>query len=67
MRPDLLADLAATYTGLTAGETWQALFATIALMRKAATEVGDRLGYPYPQDIERRMMDYLTAVRNLIP
>lgn len=39
----------------------------IALMRKTACQVGDRLGYAYPQDRERRVIAYLQKVKNLPP
>jgi aminoglycoside 6-adenylyltransferase len=41
------------------------MYKTIALYRKAALEVGDRLGYPYPHDIDRRAMEHIQKVKNL--
>jgi aminoglycoside 6-adenylyltransferase len=63
LRPDLWADLEGTYTGPGLEENWQALFRTIALMRKAALEVGERLGFAYPHDIERRTLAYINQIK----
>lgn len=65
VRPDFWAELECTYTGAGLEENWKALFATIALMRRVATEVGEQLGYTYPQELERRVIDYLARVRQL--
>jgi aminoglycoside 6-adenylyltransferase len=65
VRPDLWAELECTYTGTGPEENWEALFRTIALMRRVASEVGKELGYTYPHDLERRVIDYLSRVRHL--
>ena len=65
VRPDLWAELERTYTGAGLEENWEALFRTIALMRRVAKEVGKQLGYTYPHELEQRVMDYLTRVRSL--
>ena len=65
LRPDLWAELEGTYTGAGLEENWEAMFRTIALFRKVAIEVGERLGYSYPHDLHRRAVAYLEKVRNL--
>jgi aminoglycoside 6-adenylyltransferase len=65
VRPDLWAELERTYTGAGLDENWEALFQTIALMRRVASEVGQQLGYTYPHGLEQRVMDYLARVRSL--
>lgn len=65
VRPDLWAELERTYCGLEIEENWEALFRTILLMRRVATEVGKHLGYTYPQRLDQRVMDYLSRVRSL--
>jgi len=65
VRPDLWAELERTYTGPEVEENWEALFHTIALMRRVASEVGQQLGYTYPHGLEQRVMDYLARVRSL--
>jgi aminoglycoside 6-adenylyltransferase len=63
--PELWAALEATYTGAESEENWAALFGAIALFRQAAQEVGEALGYAYPDVLERRVVAYLQWVREL--
>jgi len=66
LRPDLWTDLEATYTEPGLEENWQALERTIALMRRAALEVGQCLGFAYPHDLDQRAVAYLEKVKNWI-
>jgi aminoglycoside 6-adenylyltransferase len=61
--PDLWAQLEETYTGADVSSNWVALFRSIELMRRVAVEVGDHLGYRYPQELEERGLAYLRRVR----
>jgi aminoglycoside 6-adenylyltransferase len=63
IRPDLAAELAATYVGAGIEENWQALFATAALFRKVAAEVGAALGFVYPGDVDETVTAQLESVR----
>jgi len=65
LRPDLWAWLERSYTGAEVEANWAALFETIGLMRCVAEEVAERLGYHYPEDLERRVMAYVQKIRNL--
>jgi len=65
LRPDLWADLVSTCIGPGLEETWDALFGTLALLRKVAMEVGPRLGFIYPDDMVRRAMAYLQEIRDM--
>lgn len=65
LSPDVWAELEATYVGADLEANWDAMFRTIDLFRKVAKVVGDRLGYPYPSDLDRRAVSYLGSVRNL--
>ena len=62
---DLWAELESTYAGAGLEQNWEALFRTIALFRKVAIEAGDRLGYAYPDDLDRRAVAYLQKVKSL--
>jgi aminoglycoside 6-adenylyltransferase len=62
LRPDMWAELESTYTGPGLEENWQALLATLALLHKAATEVGERLGFAYPDEMERRTREYIHQI-----
>ena len=67
LRSDLWADLERTYCGAGVEENWQALDRSIELFRRTAIEVGERLGYTYPYDLDRRAVAYLQRVRQLAP
>jgi aminoglycoside 6-adenylyltransferase len=60
---DLWADLESTYVSAGLEENWEALFRTINLLRKVALEVGDRLGFGYPQELERQVVAYIQKAR----
>lgn len=62
LRPDLYAGLESTFCGAGLEENWEAMFRAIRLMRVAAGEVGDRLGYAYPLHLEERALAYLHQV-----
>jgi len=64
LRPDLYADLLSTYIGAGYDESWEALYKTFALLHKAALEVGNRLGFAYPEEMERRTLAYLQKIKN---
>lgn len=61
----LWAELASTYVGTDIDDNWEALFRTTALFRRVATEVGDALGYRYPQHVDDAVTAQLQAVRKL--
>jgi aminoglycoside 6-adenylyltransferase len=61
--PDLWAQFEETYTGAELSSNWGALFRTIDVMRRVAVEVGDSLGYRYPEQLEQRVVAYLQKVR----
>lgn len=65
LRPDLFAELENTYTGADIEANWDALFRTIALMRRVAVEVGAHLGYAYPHDLDARAAAYAHQIRKL--
>jgi aminoglycoside 6-adenylyltransferase len=65
LRPDLWAWLELTYAGAGLEANWAALFETIGLMHRVAEEVAERLGYRYPEELERRVMVYVQNVKNL--
>jgi aminoglycoside 6-adenylyltransferase len=65
LRPDLWAELESTYTGAGLEANWDAMFNTIDLFRRVASEVGERLGYAYPVDLDQRAVAYLEKVKTL--
>ena len=67
LRPDLYAELLSTYAGAGYEESWEALYRTLALLRRAALEVGARLGFAYPAEMERRARKYLEEIKKYPP
>jgi aminoglycoside 6-adenylyltransferase len=65
LRPDLWAQLEATYSGAGLEENWETLDRMIVLMRTVALEVGQCLGYVYPEEIEQRARVYIEQVKNM--
>jgi aminoglycoside 6-adenylyltransferase len=63
--PKVWAKLENTYVGPGEEENWAALFRTIDLFRQVAVEVGDRLGYDFPHDLDRRVKGYLHRVKDM--
>lgn len=64
LRPDLWASLESTYTGAGIEENWQALERLMDLMHCVASEVGEKLGFVYPQAVEQRVRIYLDRLKN---
>ena len=67
LRSDLWAELEQTYSGPGRAENWETIYRMVALMGRVAREVGQRMGYPYPEELERRTMRYLEKVKNTPP
>lgn len=64
---DIWSAFEETYVGAGIEENWQAMFRTIDLFQMVATEVGNHLGYAYPQQLHNRAVAYLSRVRQLEP
>ncbi len=54
-----------TYTGAGEAENWDALLATLALVRQVGQALAADLGYAYPLEDDQRMNHYLRTVRAL--
>ncbi len=63
LRSDLWAALESTYTGAGIEENWQALYRLMDLMHTVGVEVGEKLGFTYPESIEQRMRVYLGKLK----
>jgi aminoglycoside 6-adenylyltransferase len=63
--PDIWSEFASTYVSLDVEETWAALDRAIALLRQVALNVGNALGYPYPQQVDDQVSAYLEAIREM--
>ena len=63
--PNIWSEFARTYVSLDVEETWAALDRVIALFRQVAPDVGNALGYPYPQQVDDQVSAYLEAIREM--
>ena len=59
---DIWREVEETYAGARVEENWGALFRTMALFRRVATEVAEDLGYAYPLDLDGRVTAYVRAL-----
>ena len=63
--PDIWAKLEATWRGGTIAAAWDELYALVALFRRVAREVGDALGYHYPERLDERITAYHQSVQRM--
>jgi aminoglycoside 6-adenylyltransferase len=61
---DIWRELEGTYAGGGVAENWEALFRTIALFRRVAREVGERLGFAYPEELDRRVTAFVRRIHD---
>jgi aminoglycoside 6-adenylyltransferase len=65
LSPEIWSQLEACYAGAAADENWKALFNTMTLFREVAIEVGKRLGYDYPLDMDQRVTAFVKELQEL--
>ena len=63
--PDIWSKFASTYGSLDVEKIWAALDRVISLFRQVAPDVGNALGYTYPQQVDDQVSAYLEAIREL--
>jgi aminoglycoside 6-adenylyltransferase len=63
--PDVWSELAYTYGSLDVAATWDSLDRAIALFRRVALNVGNTLGYVYPQQVDDDVSAFLDEIRHL--
>jgi aminoglycoside 6-adenylyltransferase len=63
--PEIWEELEGTYAGAGIKDNWEALFRTVSLFRRVATEAADDLGYVYPLDLDRRVTAHARAIKDL--
>ena len=61
---EVWSQLEETYVGADMADNWKALFKTMALFRQVAIEVGDALGYVYPQDLDERVVQFVKDMQH---
>jgi aminoglycoside 6-adenylyltransferase len=63
--PEIWDQVEQTYAGARLADNWEALARTMALFRQVAVEVGEHLGYAYPDDLHQRVRAYVEKIRQL--
>lgn len=53
------------YAGAETADNWQALEDTLAVFRQTAIEVGNHLGYAYPDALHERVRQYVELIKRL--
>ena len=61
--PQIWTQLESCYVGTSTSENWEALFHTMALFRQVAIEVGEKLGYLYPYELDQRVTAYVKEMQ----
>ena len=57
-------EFTSTFAGADIEENWQAFYKAVSLFRKLAKIVGSSLGYNYPAQLDQKMTDYYSCIRN---
>lgn len=65
LSPDVRQELIETYAAGGIDDLWESLFRTANLFRKTATRLAERLGFPYPHDLDQRITTYYRVLRGL--
>lgn len=61
--PEYWAELERCYAGAAIADNWEALFRTMSLFGRVASEVAAELGYNYPLDLERRVAAFVRRMQ----
>jgi aminoglycoside 6-adenylyltransferase len=62
---DMWERLEQTYVGANLVDNWEALVNTMALFRRVGLEVGESLGYTYPDDLHQSVTAYVEQIKQL--
>lgn len=65
LSPEIWSQVESTYAGGDIAENWTALYRTIELFRQIAVQVGLRLGYTYPYELDERVTAYAKQIQEL--
>jgi len=64
---DMWEEFEQTFAGARTADNWEALRRTMECFRRVAMEVGQHLGYVYPEDLHRRVGAYVEKIRCMEP
>ncbi len=60
---DRWAELKETYAGADIEENWEAFFKLTGFFRKIAKEIGKKLAYDYPEQVDKEVMDFCRKIK----
>jgi aminoglycoside 6-adenylyltransferase len=63
--PDIWAALERSFAGARPTDNWDALAQTMALFRWVAVEVGEHLGFSYPEQLHERVTAYVEQIKQM--
>jgi len=62
---DIWTCLERSYAGAHIADNWRALRRTMELFRRVSVEVGAYFGYAYPEELHRKVSEYIEQIRQL--
>ena len=62
---DIWTCLERSYAGAHIADNWRALRRTMELFRRVSVEVGAYFGYAYPEELHRKVIEYIEQIRQL--
>jgi aminoglycoside 6-adenylyltransferase len=62
---DLWNEIERTFAGAQIKDNWEALFRTMELFRRVAIDVGDSLGFAYPDELHQRVRAYVETIKTM--
>jgi aminoglycoside 6-adenylyltransferase len=61
--PDILVGLQECYAGADINDNWKALYKTLEVFCRVASDVGQHLGYSYPEELHGRVCAYVEKMK----
>jgi aminoglycoside 6-adenylyltransferase len=63
--PQMWSEVEETFAGANVEENWKAMFKIAELFERLTSEVGAHLGYAYPTEVDRNVIQYLKKIRTM--
>lgn len=65
LSPEMWKKIEATFSGSNIEDNWRSLFAYANIGTEMGTAMAEKLGYPYPTELEQNIRDYLKHVKSM--
>jgi aminoglycoside 6-adenylyltransferase len=63
LEPGILEEIETTHAGYGKEANWESLLRLVSLIGKVGREVGQKMGYEYPEKLEKRIVSYVERAR----